>query len=297
MKISSSTQRVVVTGADGFIGKELVKALERSGAIVFPITRKVSRDVSLFNVDSLRIFLNDVKPTSVVHLANRRASKLHTDNLISISEENIQMAENLISAMATSNTNAHFVQIGSCAEYGAVETPYEEITTPFPISAYGKAKLAITNHLKSVAGGIEWTVLRPSVVYGPGQVANMFIPSVVRAMKTNSQINLTSCDQYRDFIFVSDIVGGIMSTISHRDRTSREIINLASGKSYILKNVAIQIANFFPQAFIDNLKFDSLIAGEGDVHDYRVDVSKAKNMIGWIPLVDLELGLAKVIDE
>ena len=296
MKASSTTQKVVITGADGFIGKELVKSLLGSGADVFPITRNSSNNVSLFDADSLRIFINDVKPNTVVHLANRKASTPREDDLISIHEGNIKITENLILAVASSKSKAHFIQIGSCAEYGAAEAPYRELATPVPMSDYGMAKLSITNHLISVSNLIDWTVLRPSVVFGPGQAADMFIPSVVHAMKTNSQINLTSCTQNRDFIYISDIVGGIMSTLLNRDVTSGHVINLASGNSHILRNVALKIANFFPPESVNNLNFGSIIMAEDDVSDYRVDISKAKQLIGWKPLIDLDLGLKKVVN-
>ncbi len=297
MIASFATQKVVITGADGFIGKELAKTLTKSGAYVYPITRHSSNSLSLFDVNSLRIFFDSVKPTALVNLANRRVPALRQEPSTSVHEGNVRIAENLILALANSSSTAHFIQIGSCAEYGAAKTPYQEIATPIPVSEYGMAKLSITNQLKSFSDLIDWTVLRPSVVYGPGQSADMFIPSVIQSMKSNSPIDLTPCTQNRDFVYISDIVHGIMLTISNRDITSRQVLNLASGKSHILKNVAMKIANFFPSELANNLNFGSLVMAENDVSDYRVDISRAKKIIGWRPRIDLDIGLAKVVNE
>jgi hypothetical protein len=118
--------RVIVTGADGFIGKVLVKSLEQFGAEVYPITRRNSQVVSLSDERSVGKFLEEVQPTSVVHLAFQRNTSLIRTDHERKKFENVQLLRNLINAIRSYNSNVHLIQIGSCAEYGFAQLPYRE---------------------------------------------------------------------------------------------------------------------------------------------------------------------------
>jgi nucleoside-diphosphate-sugar epimerase len=295
LQLEIADLKVAITGADGFIGKALASYLRQLGVQLYEITRNSSPCVNLLDSQSMESFIADVQPTTTVHLAYRKSFSGEKKDQINANLENKQMSKNLIAAIVNSKT--HLIQIGSCAEYGRIGLPYRESAIPEPVSLYGTGKLDTTNALRAISANfpISWTVLRPSVVFGPGQSSDMFIPSIINAMTTKTSIELTSCLQNRDFIYIADIVEGIVAAMINRDNAAGRVINLASGKSHMLIDVATKIAKYFDVSLLENLKFGLLPMRDDEVFDYRVSIGDAEKYLMWRPKIGLDLGLSKTI--
>ena len=146
--------RVAVTGSSGFIGRHVAAALAARGGLVTPLRRP-------FQVDTLTAALRDVDV--VVHLAGVIAATRERD----FAAGNVEVTR--LVAQASRNAGARLVHVSSLAAAGPApaSAPRSEDDEPAPITAYGRTKLE-GERIVSGADGLRWMILRPGVVYGPG---------------------------------------------------------------------------------------------------------------------------------
>jgi nucleoside-diphosphate-sugar epimerase len=103
---------------------------------------------------------------------------------------------------------------------------------------------------------------------------------------------MTEGNQLRDFIYIDDLIDAIFKCID-LDRLKGQIINIASGISIKLKDLAFQVAentNSF-----ENLKIGEIPYRNSEIMDYKVDISKAATLLKWSPKTSLGDGLVKTI--
>ena len=151
--------RVAVTGATGFIGRHLVAALARRDVDVRPIHRS-----KLFDVPELTDLVRGADV--VVHLAGV-VSAIHDREYAAVNVDGTRAV-----AAAAQSAGARLVHMSSLAAAGPApaSAPRGEDDPPRPMTAYGRSKLA-SEHVVTAVNGLRWTILRPGVVYGPGDRA------------------------------------------------------------------------------------------------------------------------------
>jgi nucleoside-diphosphate-sugar epimerase len=191
-----------------------------------------------------------------------------------------------------------FVAIGSCDEYGIQSSPYLESSIAKPISVYGVSKLSLTEHLieLSLKSGFPSVILRPSVVYGPNQPTNMFIPSVFNAIVEKRRLALSPGGQTRDFVHVDDVVEALISCITTEFILPGSIYNLASQESLTIKEVANKIVDLYGSKYRILLEFGALNYRSSEVMNYRVNAEKARKELGWKSKITLDEGVRLLKD-
>ncbi len=183
--------RILVTGANGFVGKHLCKVLSDNNTEVMAIVRRTCNDLTSiadqYEVDItdrslVENVLADIKPDHIVHLAAAKNKGTALADYRTNYEVNLLGTLNLIDACHGLTKMSKFLYIGSCEEYGNQQVPFKESIKESPISAYGVSKLAVVNLLQALVATRNFpaVILRPSVVYGPGQDMDMFLPSLIR---------------------------------------------------------------------------------------------------------------------
>src|ERR1700744_2931767 len=169
-------QRVLITGASGFVGYHLITEALNNGLEVFAAVRKSSKVEHLQNLgiqftyldyespEALKVDFETNKYDYVIHAAGSlRARTVEEYNHI-----NADYTYNLGKAAVEAGCKK-FVMISSLAGVGPLDTldgVITESTTPHPITAYGKSKILAEDKLKSIQG-LNYTILRPTAVYGP----------------------------------------------------------------------------------------------------------------------------------
>ncbi|MBC8312877.1 MAG: NAD(P)-dependent oxidoreductase [Candidatus Cloacimonetes bacterium] len=163
-------QKAIVTGANGFIGCNLVKALIAKHYDVTCLVRKTSNVETLKNLPVKFICWNEINDKIlfenqdyIFHLA----AKVKAKNKRKYFEANLERTKILISVLKNSNLKK-FIFVSSQSAAGPCKTkiPKTEKDTENPISHYGKSKLAAENFIKDNCK-IPWTIIRPSGVFGP----------------------------------------------------------------------------------------------------------------------------------
>ena len=299
---NSSKKRVIITGASGFIGKHLVSTLLASNY------RLVCLDLNFdenFNdcyetkVDHYKGDIQDINfiepillkysPDYIIHLAglkNRENSIAEFDMSMKV---NYFGTLNILTIAKDIKNLKRIVLIGTAEEYGNIDEVFTENGKVDPSSAYGLSKLSssILGKIFYKQFGMPLVVLRPSIAYGPGQGPEMFIPALIETLINNKPFDMTAGAQYRNFIYVLDLIHAIELALIC-DQCNGEIINIGARNSEKLKDVAVYIASQLQKEHLLNI--GAIPYRKSELMDYRIDINKASEVLNWAPRYNFEEG-------
>lgn len=292
-------RRVLVTGARGFIGGHLVPLLNNLGAEVTTASRG-EHDHS--GTQHVRVDLTDpaaceravsaARPEIIFHLAATRERTRNLDLLRDVLDTNLFATVNLFTAAAKLPALQTVVVLGSSEEYGGIVPAFREDMREEPVSAYSLSKVCSTHLAQFVhrVHGVPCVVLRPSVVYGPGQAPDMFLPALIRSIAAGRPFMMTPGQQTRDFIYVSDVVDALTKASACTDG---QILNVGSGESATMADVAGKVGSLLRREHL--VQLGALDYRAQEVMDHCLDNSRVRRILDWAPRVSLEAGLAMTI--
>ncbi|CAN5207348.1 NAD-dependent 4,6-dehydratase LegB [soil metagenome] len=306
---------VVVTGAGGFIGSHLVEELARRGAEVRAFVRYNSRNdygwleaIDPQVADSVEVFRGDlVNPEAVARAADGRDVIFHLGALIPIPYSYVHPREfvsvntvgtlNVLEAARRHGTK-RLVHTSTSEVYGtALRVPIDEehplqAQSPYAATKIGADQLALS-YFRSF--GLPAVVARPFNTYGPRQSARAVIPTIITQALSRDQIEIGSLSPTRDFVFVEDIVAGMIAC-AESPGIEGEVINLGTGVEVTIAEVLERVL----AAVGRDLRFE--VAAErqrppsSEVEQLLADARAAERLLGWKASVSLEDGLARTID-
>ncbi len=289
---------VLVTGADGFLGRHLVRALANTPGrrVVHGLVRRrparpfrgVRYHVAdILDEPALRRLIRAARPRVVFHLAG--ITRRGDPRLV---EVNALGTLALMRALAGSSVR-QVVLAGTCEVYGDNPAPFRETQCPRPLSAYARSKRAAEEIVLSLGKelGIPVTILRLSLVYGPGQKGGMFMPDLVRAARSGRSFPMTRGGQRRDFLHVADAAHAFIRA-GFRPSARGLVVNVAFGKSIRLLRLARLAEHRTGRRFV---RSGAVPYRRGEIFDYRVDVSRARKVLGWRAGIPPDAGLANLV--
>jgi nucleoside-diphosphate-sugar epimerase len=301
-------ERVLISGISGFIGSHLARRLVKEEAEVYGLVREssnlwrisdIKNQISIYYADlkdfeSVKHIIQDVQPLKIFHLAayvDVSRSFAVLDNMV---ENNIKGSLNLLKALEGIDYDC-FVNTGTCEEYGDNPAPFLEDQIPKPVSPYSASKVSVTMFCQMLYKtlGLPIVTLRPFLTYGPGQESNMLIPSVIKSVIKSEPFEMTAGEQTREFNYVDDIVEGFVKA-SVTKKAIGEIINIGNGLEYKIKYVVQKILDLMNGTV--NPKIGVLNYRPGETWHFYCDNTKAMELLGWKPKVNLEDGLKMTID-
>lgn len=300
-------KRFLVTGANGFVGKSLCRALTDKGFKVIRVSRKTRDDnvVPVGDINGMTDWSNILQGVDVViHLA---AHVHQTEALATVPnifhEVNSEGTANLARQSASAKVK-RFVFVSSIkvnGEYTEEGHPFTETDAPRPEDAYGISKLEAELALSQIAKetGLEIVVVRPPLVYGPSVKANFL--NLLKLITRNVPLPLGAIKNNRSLIYVENLVDALVLSATHPD---------ASGETYLVgdgpaistpalvkslaralgKNGRIFFLPLTPLRLLSRLlnkssQFDKL------VQSLEVDSSKIRRELEWIPPYTTQQGL------
>ena len=295
---------VLITGANGFVGRHLSNALLALGAKVSQLMHSSSSQtledqyiVDLTQCEKVASTFKRLQPNYVVHLAAQKSRAGDITDFIKTYDANVCMSLNVIHACIELKNLNKFIFLGSCDEYGLVPAPFKETQKEVPVNGYGFSKLAVTQLLKGLFNNYEFpaVVLRPAVVYGPDQGREMFISALIQSLVADENFAMTHGDQRRDFLYISDLVNAITRVMFADTQINGCIFNIGAGVSHQLKVVASLAATLIEVNAINRINFGAVDYRVNEGMDYSVDISLAKKLLGWYPQVSIEHGLSLTV--
>ena len=309
-------KKVLVTGADGFIGSHLVEALIEKGcdvrAFVYYNSFNTWGWLDSFESDKLKqldVFAGDIRDPNGVNTAMQGVDVVfHLAALIAIPfsyhspdsyvDTNIKGTLNILQAARQLNTER--VLVTSTSEvYGTAQyVPIDEKHPYQGQSPYSATKIGADRMAESFYRSFDLpvTIARPFNTYGPRQSARAVIPTIItQLLSGESEIKLGSLDPTRDFNYVIDTVEGFIA-LAESDKTIGEEINIATGTEHTIGDLAnILIQQLNPDAKI-NLDEARLRPEKSEVDRLLGDNTKISTLTNWVPKHDFESGLIETIE-
>jgi UDP-glucose 4-epimerase len=299
--------KTLITGVNGFLGRYLCIELLKYGHEVIGIdidngfiTHELYQSISvdLNNKEKIIKIVEEQKPDFIIHLASLKNRANNHHDLLSINSSDIGISLNIIESCKDLNNLKRFIFIGSCDEYGDKVFPFVETQQENPLNSYGLSKLVVSKTLLYLYRTYKFPVviLRPSVIYGPMQGKDMFLPSLIQSVLQDNFFSMTLGEQLRDYVYVGDVVNAILKCINTNKMINGEILNIASGSSQSMKDIAITVINLISPNNLELLKFGDLSYRKNEVMRYEVSINAAKKLIGWNPRKKFLDGLKETID-
>lgn len=234
--------RVLLTGADGFVGRHLTPALKARGHAVLALTGPSASDghaVDLLNMDALKREVGDFRPEVVLHLAAQSSVKEAWDYPQLTIAVNVIGTLNLWQAVVQPELQ-QFIYISSSEVYG--ETSHERLTEDHPLTPmnpYAVSKAAAEQLLQMTVQqhpATRLTILRPFNHVGPGQAESFAVPSFARqVLQSERYIFVGNLTAVRDFLDVRDVVDAYCLAVE--SSTLSGTFNVSSGVGRSLKEV------------------------------------------------------------
>lgn len=292
--------KILITGANGFIGSNLVKSLLANNHNILAISRS-SHNLNLLDINfkhtkggDISLLTKDIiefNPSVIIHCAWDGGNSFLNAHQTS-QFDNVIWGYKFLEILAQLKT-VHFVGIGSAAEYGEVgEILIDETFVENPISLYGISKLSfkvLSEHFCKLHN-IRWSWIRPFYTYGPGDVNTRLIPKVIYNCIKQINFELNSCESIVDYLYIEDFIYGIESIIN---APLSGTYNVCSGQQFKIKDVIQTVKQLTGSNSIitfneklNRQQFPTYICGNN---------KKLKSMCKWKPKTDLATGLQKTI--
>lgn len=253
-----NNKRILITGGGGYLGSKLAEKISESTAEIFLLDiafneisaalinkhKKVEKLlVNLTDFSELKDACQESKPDIIFHFGaviNRERDFSLYDNLYEI---NVKGTFNLLKCLEKVDYKGfYFASTGEV--YGTKNTsPFSEDMMPAPVSPYSCTKLMAEN-LISTYSSIQrkpFTILRMFLFYGPSMPRNFFISQLEFALNNDEEFKMTKGEQRRDFLHI-DILINYLLQITATELSNNEIINVCSGKSTEIRQLALEFA-------------------------------------------------------
>ncbi|HVT43066.1 MAG TPA: NAD(P)-dependent oxidoreductase [Thermoanaerobaculia bacterium] len=300
-------KRVLVTGGSGFVGRHLVRSLSEAGAIVVATRHRTTPGeappevrwlpLAIGDPDSIRAAVAAARPEVVFHLA----ALLGADRSIAFAERalraNLLGTHNLFAVLLEQDEKVErIVVMGSSEEYGRSETlPIGEEQPLHPVSPYSLSKAAASQLALTYAAlyGLPVTVLRPFIIYGPGQSPTMMLPSLIETLLEERDFAMTAGEQTRDFLYVDDLVAGLAAA-AVEPAAAGEALNLCSGEERSIRDVAELAASMVGGG--GRLLPGALPYRGNEVWRLYGSNARARRLLEWSPHTSLHEGLKRTVE-
>lgn len=315
-----TNKKVLITGADGFIGSHLTESLVRDGfevrAFVFYNSfnswgwlDNSGKDI----LSSLEVFEGDIRdPHGVKKAMYSCGTVFHLAALISIPysyhspdayvDTNIKGTLNVVQAAKELGTQ-RVVHTSTSEVYGtALYVPINEDhplqgQSPYSASKIGADQIALS-FFRSF--GTPVSVIRPFNTYGPRQSLRAVIPTIISQIASGStEVKLGSVHPTRDFNFIDDTVKGFKA-IASSEKTVGEVVNIGSNFEISISDLIGIISNLMGANVSVATESARIRPERSEVERLWADNSKAKALAGWEPsysgLEGLKKGLVKTIE-
>lgn len=307
-------KKIVVTGADGFIGSHLTECLLQDGCDVRALSyynsfNHLSWLEEIRHKDKLRIITGDIRdPHFCIQLTRGIDVVFHLAALIAIPysykapasyvETNVKGTLNMCQAALEAGCKL-FLHTSTSEVYGtATYVPIDESHPKQPQSPYSASKIGADMIAMSFYNtfGLPLVIARPFNTYGPRQSARAFIPNVVTQIVAGKRVvGVGDLTPTRDLTFVKDTCKGLMLLAECDDAIGREV-NIGSNYEISMGSLAEKIKMIMKASEISfKVEDERIRPDKSEVHTLWCDNSLLKHLTGFEPEYSLDEGLERTV--
>jgi NAD dependent epimerase/dehydratase len=309
-------KKVLVTGADGFIGSHLTELLIRSGADVTALVQynsfnswgwidKLDKDL----LSSIKVVSGDVREYDgvkkivkgqevIFHLAALIAIPYSYHSPMAYVRTNVEGTANVLEAAREYGVEK-LIHTSTSETYGtAIYAPIDESHPLHGQSPYSASKIAADKLAESYFRSYNLPVVtaRPFNTYGPRQSARAVITTIiVQALSNVKELNLGDLLPTRDFTYVADTVRGLVM-IAQCENIGGETINIGSGSEITIGDLASKILGLMNAEVKIRHDDERMRPSNSEVNRLLADNQKIKKLTLWEPKYSLDEGLMQTIE-
>lgn len=285
----SIPKSVILSGATGFVGREMLNSIISQGFNVVAISRypELQNDSSGITWVGWNEYTSiDFQKSNICAVINLAISYGHGDE----SESEVYAG----------NVTLPFQLFRYCIESGVHKIINADTFSGRPehrykyMQSYHQTKNELVSLTKDLVNSNDtcFINMRLEHVFGPNDGPNKFISKLISELKMGSKsIALTNGEQKRDFIYIYDVVDAFMSVLDHKFHSGFHEFEVGTGKCFMLKEFCIKLAEAFSVS-TKVLKFGELDMRENEIMESVADI-KDLNDIGWYP----KWSLTKAIED
>lgn len=274
---------VLVTGASGFVGRELLQALRQSGTHI-QTHSSADGDIADCNLPFEGV-------SHVFHLAAKTFVPDSWKSPREFYKTNVLGCVNVLDLCRRSGASLTFL---SSYVYGRPERlPISEDDPVRAFNPYAHTKILAEEVIRyyGTQFGVRWTIIRPFNLYGPGQKADFLIPALVQQAVDPASTDITVADERprRDYIHVRDLVRLLLMSCHSPSCT---VLNAGAGRSYSIREIVNELTEITGR----EKRLRSLGQPRPDeVLDVVADASRARAQFGWSPAITMRAGLTEMV--
>ncbi len=302
------SERLLVTGATGFVGSNLTRRLVKEGYEVHIITRETSdkwriKDIlpclknhimDLLDEDGLKIINQQINPDVIFHLANAGVyGGVHLPEK-KVAETNFIGTMNLINASNDIDYKC-FVNTGSSAEYGPKKLPMKETDLCEPINVYGVSKCAATLYGNYISRIRDKPIigLRLFSPFGPYDDKSRLMTYAITSALQNKQLLLGNPNAVRDYIYIEDVLDIYLQSMDKASELKGEVFNLGSGSQITISYIVNKIIEITGSK--SEIKWNSFPGRAHDTENWEADIEKVSKCFNWRPKYHIDDGIRQTI--
>lgn len=298
--------KILVTGATGFVGRALVRELEKKG---FFLTRDNAdstcthdnevRVYSFKDEGDLQQFCNGIDV--VIHLAGMAHIRNGDAKSLQMRKVNVEYTEKLARIAAASGVS-RFIFVSTIGVHAANDlAPICYCEPPKPSEVYGQSKLEAELILKDISGstGMQFTIIRPPLVYGPNAPGNF--GKLVKLLEGSFVLPLGAVNNKRSFVALDNLVDLIVTCSEHPNAANEtflvsddadvsttqllELMSIAMGRNVFLIPIPLSLLRAFSIILGKKNMFDKLCG------NLQIDITHTKETLGWKPSLTIQEGI------
>jgi len=285
-------KKILITGATGFIGNYLTPELTKNHKII-GISKNKIKSSKNFISSSADITKSNLKIknqfTDIIHMAAYSDVNYCNLNPIKCYELNVKSTQRMLEIARKKDSK--FLFISSSHAYGnLIKQPISENALCNPSTHYASSKRMseILCETYSKTYGLDIQIARIFSVYGPKSSKSNLIFNIINQMINNSKIILGNTSPKRDFIFINDVITGLIKIINSKKKEF-QVYNIGSGKSTSIEDLVKNCST------VSNKKLKIISSKEkrrrNEIKDIRANISKMKKEFNWKPEISLKKGL------
>lgn len=289
------TEKVLLTGATGFLGSHLLKALLASGYQVIIIKRR-SSDISRIHkyLDQILMFDSELSTLHTVFTTHQISTVIHAacnygrdkDDFMDVVRTNLLFGLDLLN-LAKYNGVTRFINIDTALDRH--------------LNSYTLSKKQLLEWLRRESSSVQCINLRLEHMYGPGDDNKKFLPWIVEQFASKApHIDLTAGQQLRDFIYIDDVVAAVLLVLKKSNLIDQYCsFDVASGNYTTIESFVRLVKSLYENLHGDvstSLNFGAIPYRAGEQMKIEVD-NGTLLALGWKPQVGLESGVKKTLEE